>query len=172
MSEGLSENERRKEYIRLLEQALESLGFRDAAAELQKESGVSLEPSAVGQLRAAISCGAFDTAVLLIEQLPLSSSDDIHRAKFLVLQQKFLEVGISASSSRTLKAAGLTWVQLGCRCSACEICHTAMALQTQAALVSRQRYEPAPVTAASGTVREYCECNRQCAGAAAACLRA
>lgn len=106
---GLSEIERRKEYIRLLEQALESLGFRDAAAELQKESGVSLEPSAVGQLRAAISCGAFDTAVLLIEQLPLSSSDDIHRAKFLVLQQKFLEVGSALAHLEPWKL----WVWLG-----------------------------------------------------------
>lgn len=82
----------RKEYIRLLEQALGSLGFHEAAAQLQKDSGVSLESLAVGQLRAAVQSGAYDEAVELIEQLPLSSPDDVLRAKFLVLQQKYLEV--------------------------------------------------------------------------------
>lgn len=69
-----------------------SLGFHDAAAQLQRDSGVSLESSAVGQLRAAVQSGAYDEAVELIEQLPLSSPDDVLRAKFLVLQQKYLEV--------------------------------------------------------------------------------
>lgn len=48
--------------MRLLEQALRALGFHHAAQQLQKDSGIALEPPTVGQLRAAVAAGAFDKA--------------------------------------------------------------------------------------------------------------
>lgn len=85
----------RTEYIRLLEQALGALGYHEAAQQLERESGVALEPLAVGQLRAAVSTGAFDKAAALMAQLPLSSPAQMEQAQFLVYEQKFLEVSIS-----------------------------------------------------------------------------
>ena len=78
---------------------------------------MSLEPSAVGQLRAAVLRGAFDEAVDLLEQLPLSSPDDVQRAKFLVLQQKFLEVTVIQHtppplSARAQSASMCLWMRL------------------------------------------------------------
>lgn len=90
---------RRTEYIRLLEQALGSLGFHEAAERLQQESGVSPEAVVVGKLRSALSAGAYDTAADLIEQLPIDSADDVQKAKFLIWQQKFLEVQFAISAA-------------------------------------------------------------------------
>lgn len=83
----------RAEYVRLLEQALGALGFHDAARQLQKDSGIALEPPTVGQLRAAVIAGSFDKAVAVVSQLPLASPAQTQQAKFLLLEQKYLEVG-------------------------------------------------------------------------------
>lgn len=107
---------RRNEYIRLLEQALGSLGFHEAAERLQQESGVSLEAAVVGKLRSAVTVGAYDTAADLIEQLPISSPDAVQKAKFLIWQQKFLEVqlSISAASTESPSAISEHHQPLGC----------------------------------------------------------
>lgn len=81
----------RHEYVRLLEQALGSLGFHEAAERLQRDSGISLEPVEVSNLRSAVAAGDFDTAVTIIEQLPISTPDTVQQAKFLVWQQEYLE---------------------------------------------------------------------------------
>lgn len=75
-----------------MEQALGALGFHEAAQQLQRESGIALEPPTVGQLRAAVMQGAFDKAVALVAQLPLASPAQTQQAQFLLLEQKYLEV--------------------------------------------------------------------------------
>lgn len=83
---------RRAEYVRLLEQALSDLGFHEAAAQLQQESGIALEPPTVERLRTAVKQGAFDKAVSLVAQLQLGSGAQTQHAQFLLLEQKYLEV--------------------------------------------------------------------------------
>ena len=78
--------------MRLLEQALSDLGFHEAAAQLQRESGIDLEPPTVERLRNAVKQGAFDKAVTLVGQLQLASTAQTQHAQFLLYEQKYLEV--------------------------------------------------------------------------------
>lgn len=78
--------------MRLLEQALGALGFHDAAQQLQRESGIALEPPTVEKLRQAVKQGEFDKAVALVAQLPLASPAQTQQAQFLLVEQKYLEV--------------------------------------------------------------------------------
>lgn len=81
----------REEYIRLLEQSLAQLGFGALAQKLEQESGVQLEAPEIGHLRSAVMDGEYETALGLLEQLPLTELE-LRRAQFAVLEQKFLEV--------------------------------------------------------------------------------
>ncbi|KAK9838625.1 hypothetical protein WJX74_000090 [Apatococcus lobatus] len=81
----------RIEYIRLIEQALVGLGFKDVAQHLETSSGVQHQAQEVSHFRTAILRGAWDEAVELLGQLRLGNSDSLSRAKFLLLEQKYLE---------------------------------------------------------------------------------
>lgn len=82
----------RKEYIRLLEQALYSLGFRNAAKDLEVASGVDCEPAEVRAFRHAVTEGSWDRAVKLLTELDFPGELAQKKAKFLVLKEKYLEV--------------------------------------------------------------------------------
>lgn len=84
----------RAQYIRLIEQALHGLGFPDVAEQLERSSGVQHQAQEVSHFRAAILEGAWDEAVQLLGQLKLGNSESLSRAKFLLLEQKYLEVRI------------------------------------------------------------------------------
>ena len=87
----------RSEYIRLIEQALVGLGFTDVAQQLERSSGVQHQALEVSQFRAAILQGAWDEATRLLEHLRLGNSENLSKAKFLLLEQKYLEVSNSRS---------------------------------------------------------------------------
>ena len=89
----------RKEYIRLLEQALYSLGFRNAAKDLEVASGVDCEPAEVRAFRHAVTEGSWDRAVKLLTDLDFPGELAQKKAKFLVLSEKYLEVQLRAKSS-------------------------------------------------------------------------
>ena len=82
----------RAEYIRLIEQALHGLGFEDVAKQLEASSGVQHQAREVTQFRRAILQGDWDQAVELLSRMKLGNSESFSRAKFLVLEQKYLEV--------------------------------------------------------------------------------
>ena len=82
----------RKEYIRLLEQALYSLGFRNAAKDLEVASGIDCEPAEVRAFRHAVTEGSWDRAVKLLSDLDFPGELAHKKAKFLVLREKYLEV--------------------------------------------------------------------------------
>lgn len=82
----------KKEFIRLLEQSLYSLGFRTAARELEQASGIDCEPAEVRSFRHAVSEGSWDRAVKLLGELQFPGEAELKKAKFLVLQEKYLEV--------------------------------------------------------------------------------
>lgn len=83
----------RTEYIRLLEQALDNLGFPSLAAQLEADSGVRCQSAEVVRLRAACLQGEWHTAVALVDALQFRHADQRTHAKFIILEQKFLEVG-------------------------------------------------------------------------------
>lgn len=85
----------KKEFIRLLEQSLYSLGFRKAARELEQASGIDCEPGEVRTFRHAVTEGSWDRAVKLLSDLQFADDDALKKAKFLVLQEKYLEASLS-----------------------------------------------------------------------------
>lgn len=81
----------RTEYIRLLEQALQNLGFGSIARQLEAESGVLCQSSEVVALEGAVLSGSWDKAVGCLDRLRFSTEDERKQAKFFVLEQKYLE---------------------------------------------------------------------------------
>lgn len=98
----------RKEYIRLLEQALYSLGFRNAAKDLEVASGIDCEPAEVRAFRRAITEGSWDRAVKLLSDLDFPGELAQKKAKFLVLREKYLEVQqpVMSNAPNALKWTG------------------------------------------------------------------
>ena len=85
---------KRKELIVLMEQALANLGFREVSEQLAEESGVQYETQTVAAFRKAILEGEFGEALRLLDQLGLGERGAAKQARFLILEQKFLEVGV------------------------------------------------------------------------------
>ncbi|KAK9865403.1 hypothetical protein WJX84_007229 [Apatococcus fuscideae] len=81
----------RAEYIRIIQQALHGLGFKDVAQQLERSSGVQYQAREVTHFRDAIVQGDWDEAVRLLGRLKLSNSESFSKAKFLLLEQKYLE---------------------------------------------------------------------------------
>ncbi|BGP53794.1 hypothetical protein JCM8202v2_001366 [Rhodotorula sphaerocarpa] len=81
----------RREFVRLAMQTFEDMGYTDTAQALQKESGFSLEPPAVGQFRRAVLDGSWTDVERLLASLPIEPSVDLKPVKFAIRQQKFLE---------------------------------------------------------------------------------
>lgn len=81
----------RVEFIRLMEQALYSLGYRDVAGQLESASGIPHEEQHVVSFREAVHQGSWEKALELLERLGIDGEDKLKQAKFLVLEQKFLE---------------------------------------------------------------------------------
>ncbi|KAI8393918.1 WD40-repeat-containing domain protein [Radiomyces spectabilis] len=83
---------RKGELVRLILQSLQDLGYRDAADQLQRDSGVSLESETVGQFRQAVLNGDWALAESLLSTLALVPSANPAEAIFLLRQQRFLEL--------------------------------------------------------------------------------
>lgn len=90
----------KEDYIRLLEQALDHLGYPELAAQLERESGIILQPPTATAFREAVLNGNYEAALSLLPQLG-SSSSSMHRARFLLLRHKYCE----AIAAGDLKAA-------------------------------------------------------------------
>ncbi len=90
----------RVEYIRLLEQALDNLGFSSLATQLERQSGVRCQSADVVRLRAACLEGDWATAVSLVENLQFRNADQKTHAKFIVLEQKYLEVVVESRGTQ------------------------------------------------------------------------
>lgn len=83
----------RQEFIRLIEQALYGLGYAGVARQLEGESGIRHEEPHVVEFRGAVTGGNWEAALRLLEMLGIEGEERLKHAKFLVLEQKFLEVG-------------------------------------------------------------------------------
>ena len=88
---GTRRSIRRTEFIRLLEQSLAELGFESVARSLEKASGVACQAPEVQQLRSALLEGKWEEAAKVMDELGLEDAQ-CRRAKFQVLEEKYLEV--------------------------------------------------------------------------------
>lgn len=88
---GAQRRIRKVEFIRLIEQALYSLGYDKAAQELESESKVMLETGPVSSLRAAVVEGNWDESSKILRSLDDVTPELLRQAEFLLQQQKFLE---------------------------------------------------------------------------------
>ncbi|KAK7203317.1 WD40-repeat-containing domain protein [Myxozyma melibiosi] len=82
----------RLETTRLMIQALRDLGFASSAAALEQESGCTIESHEVSEFRTAILAGHWTVAERILGALELKPGSDVIRLKFLIRQQKFLEL--------------------------------------------------------------------------------
>ncbi|KAH7435126.1 hypothetical protein KP509_06G051000 [Ceratopteris richardii] len=81
---------RRSELVRVIIQALQSLGYKKTASLLETESGIPLQSQLVTNFRQQILDGQWDDAIASI-QLLLQDPQSCNLAAALILQQKFLE---------------------------------------------------------------------------------
>jgi len=83
---------KRRELVMLMEQALASMGYEDVSEQLAAESGIKHETPMVAAFRTAVLEGQYGLAVDLLDKLDMGDSTAVGPCKFLILEQKYLEV--------------------------------------------------------------------------------
>ncbi|KZT57026.1 WD40 repeat-like protein [Calocera cornea HHB12733] len=81
----------REEFVRLVLQGLRDVGYVEAAATLEAESGYTLESSSVADFRDCILTGQWGRVEASLTSLGVVMEEDLRYARFLVCEQKFLE---------------------------------------------------------------------------------
>jgi hypothetical protein len=89
------------------------LGYTGAASRLEEESYIPLQSDAVSRLQDGILAGRWEDCVKLLRELRLDIQDVYKNAKFLILQQKFLEALEEGSTGLALKV-GAFWFVSSC----------------------------------------------------------
>ncbi|KAI0819085.1 WD40 repeat-like protein [Irpex lacteus] len=82
----------REEFIRLTIQSLRDVGYIESAATLEAESGYTMETSDVSRFRECILNGDWEAAEEVLSRLEFSEQERLWDAKFLISQQKYLEL--------------------------------------------------------------------------------
>ncbi|KAH0583630.1 hypothetical protein H2248_009246 [Termitomyces sp. 'cryptogamus'] len=82
----------REEYVRLVIQSLRDVGYIESAATLEAESGYIMEEAEVADFRQCILDGLWAKAEAALIRLGVSEDDGLWDAKFLISQQKYLEL--------------------------------------------------------------------------------
>ncbi|KAI0086137.1 WD40 repeat-like protein [Irpex rosettiformis] len=82
----------REEFIRLVIQSLRDVGYIESAATLEAESGYTMETSDVSRFRECILNGDWTAAGEVLSRLGFSEQEGLWDAKFLISQQKYLEL--------------------------------------------------------------------------------
>ncbi|KAI8855164.1 WD40-repeat-containing domain protein [Chytridium lagenaria] len=81
----------KNEVVRLITQALNDLGYKNAASTLEKDSGITLESESVGRFRQALLGGEWESAEKLMLSLDIPKNS-LKTMSFLIRQQKYLEL--------------------------------------------------------------------------------
>ncbi|TFK42349.1 WD40-repeat-containing domain protein [Crucibulum laeve] len=82
----------REEFVRLVIQSLRDVGYIESAATLEAESGYAMEIPEVEQFRQYILDGMWAKAEAALTRLGVEDEDSLWDAKFLISQQKYLEL--------------------------------------------------------------------------------
>jgi len=101
--QGLSKSE--SEIVRLIGQYLRNIGLRNSAAVLMTEAGCQQDHTIAASFRKHVMTGEWSSAVTLLEDLRvhLESPEQIVEMKFLLLEQKYLELLYKGNSIEALK---------------------------------------------------------------------
>lgn len=83
---------KRVEFVRIIANALYSLGYKKTGAYLEEESGIPLHSPAVNVLMQQIHDGKWDESVETLQKIGLSDESIVKAASVLVLEQKFFEL--------------------------------------------------------------------------------
>eukprot|EP01018_Ginkgo_biloba_P030190 Gb_04425 [translate_table: standard] len=83
---------RRVEFVRIITQALYSLGYQKAGSLLEEESGISLESSIASLFRKQVLEGKWEESVAALQHIGQVEESTLKAASFLILQQKFFEL--------------------------------------------------------------------------------
>ncbi|MCO5612491.1 hypothetical protein L7F22_066759 [Adiantum nelumboides] len=81
---------RQSEFVRVITQSLQALGYQKTASLLEKEAGIPLQSQLVANFRKQILRGQWDDAIASMEFL-LPDPQSYNSAAALILQQKFFE---------------------------------------------------------------------------------
>ncbi|CAK9176469.1 unnamed protein product [Ilex paraguariensis] len=80
------------ELVRIIAEALYSLGYKNTGAQLEEESGIPLHPSVVKLFTQQILDGNWDESVATLHKIILLDETIIKLASSLILEQKFFEL--------------------------------------------------------------------------------
>ncbi|XP_060209675.1 WD repeat-containing protein 26 homolog [Lycium barbarum] len=83
---------KKAEFVRIIAEALNSLGYMKTGAYLEEESGIPLHPSPVNLLMQQILDGKWDESVATLHQIGLVDGKIVKLASFVILEQKFFEL--------------------------------------------------------------------------------
>ncbi|KAL6301773.1 WD40 repeat-like protein [Sparassis latifolia] len=82
----------REEFVRLVIQSLRDVGYIESAATLEAESGYTMESPEVSEFRKCILDASWDSAEAALMRLGVADDERLWEAKFLISQQKYLEL--------------------------------------------------------------------------------
>ncbi|KAJ8443024.1 hypothetical protein Cgig2_030227 [Carnegiea gigantea] len=97
---------KRIEFVRLISDALYTLGYKRSGACLEEESGIPLHSADVSLLMQYVLEGNWDEGASTLHNIGLEDETVIKSAKFLILEQKFLEfleAGKTMDALKTLR---------------------------------------------------------------------
>lgn len=83
---------KRVEFVRIIANALYSLGYSKSGAHLEEESGIPLHSSVVNLFTQQILDGTWDESIVTLNKIGLLDENIIKSASLLILEQKFLEL--------------------------------------------------------------------------------
>ncbi|KII88044.1 hypothetical protein PLICRDRAFT_30507 [Plicaturopsis crispa FD-325 SS-3] len=94
-------------------QTLRDVGYTESAATLEAESGYSLESMEVSEFRDYIIHGAWPSAEAALQHLAIDEEEALLEAKFLISQQKYLELLEARKTTAALHVLRDELAQLG-----------------------------------------------------------
>ncbi|KAH0709959.1 hypothetical protein KY284_011386 [Solanum tuberosum] len=80
------------ELVQIIAEALYSLGYKKAGAQLEEESGIPLHPSLVNLFMQQILDGRWDESIATLHKIGLVDEKIVKLASFMILEQKFFEL--------------------------------------------------------------------------------
>ncbi|KAL8474105.1 hypothetical protein ACS0TY_030100 [Phlomoides rotata] len=83
---------KKAEIVRVMAEALNSLGYSETVARLEEESGIPLHSPVVDLFMRQILDGRWDESVLVLHKIGIVDESIIKLASFIILEQKYLDL--------------------------------------------------------------------------------
>lgn len=83
---------KKDEFVRIIANALYSLGYQKSGARLEEESGIPLHSPGVNLFMQQVLDGNWDESVATLHKIGLADESIVRSASFLILEQKFFEL--------------------------------------------------------------------------------